>query len=100
MNDIPPSPSPRAAQRLAMLEELAGIGMELARALKVQALAALEPDGAETPKVTTGDPVAMFARVARAVLRTLASSLKPYPSAAVAGSASSVPAGGAFSTAL
>ena len=72
MHDAPPSPSPRAAQRLAMLEELAGIGMELARALKVQALAALEPDGAEAPRVTTGDPVAMFARVARAVRQTVA----------------------------
>lgn len=63
----------RAAQRLAMLQELSEIGMELARGLRTQALAAPEAqDEAPTPKVTPGDPVLMFTRVARAVRQTLA----------------------------
>lgn len=73
MSDDTPAPDDRPARRLAMLEELAELGMELARALKVQALAALEPEGAEAAaKVTPGDPVLMFTRVARAVRQTLA----------------------------
>ena len=75
MSDTPPSPPPdaRAAQRMAMLQELGEMGMELARALKAQALAALEPEADDSaPKVTSGDPVLMFTRVARAIRQTVA----------------------------
>lgn len=66
----------RAQKRMEMLDELAGLGMQLARALSAQALAALDPDAPEAPKVTTGDPVAMFTRVARAVRQTVALELR------------------------
>ena len=55
-----------------MLRELGEMGMDLARALKAQALSALDPDAPEAPKVTDSDPVLMFTRVARAVRQTLA----------------------------
>jgi hypothetical protein len=67
-----PSAEDRAARQMAMLRELAELGMELARALGAQALAELNPDETDTPKVTTADPVAMFTRVARAVRQTVA----------------------------
>jgi hypothetical protein len=58
----------RAARRLRLLEELAEIGMELARALK---------PGAEADKTTAGespgkDPAAVFAPLSRAIRLTLA----------------------------
>lgn len=69
-----PSAEDRAARQMAMLRELAELGMELARALGAQALAKLSPadETQDTPKVTTADPVAMFTRVARAVRQTVA----------------------------
>ncbi|HEX4260622.1 MAG TPA: hypothetical protein VHY76_05940, partial [Acetobacteraceae bacterium] len=86
MNAIPPAPSTdpeRTARHLAMLRELAEIGMALARALGEQALAALEapatPDAAApqaeaTPQPSTArtDPGLAFARVARAVRQCIA----------------------------
>ncbi len=81
MNAIPPSPpSPdeaaaRTARHLAMLEELATIGMALARALGEQALRALDPPapGAPAdPPPGRGDPTLAFTRIARAVRQTIA----------------------------
>lgn len=72
----PPSAAERARKRMDMLDELAGLGMELARALSAQALAALDPDAPEAPKITNSDPVAMFTRVARAVRQTVALELR------------------------
>ena len=71
-----PSAEALAAQRMAMLRELGEMGMELARALKAQALAQLDPQAPDAPKVTDGDPVLMFTRVARAVRQTLALELR------------------------
>jgi hypothetical protein len=78
----------RAERRLRMLEELAQIGMNLARALERQALAAADPvdpaepaapDAAEasasrapTPNTPAGDPSVAFARISRAIRLTLA----------------------------
>jgi hypothetical protein len=69
-----PSAADRAARQMAMLRELAELGMELARALGAQALAELSPadETPDAPKVTTADPVLMFTRVARAVRQTVA----------------------------
>jgi hypothetical protein len=63
------------AELVSALRELREIGMELARALRVQALAAMappEPGSESARQVTQGDPVAMFTRVARAVRMTVA----------------------------
>jgi hypothetical protein len=71
----------RAERRLAMLEELAQIGMDLARALGRQALAGAEPtapdaeastDGSATPITPAADPSVAFARISRAIRLTLA----------------------------
>jgi hypothetical protein len=67
-----PSAEDRSARQMAMLRELAELGMELARALGAQALAELNPQDTDTPKVTTADPVLTFTRVARAVRQTVA----------------------------
>jgi hypothetical protein len=84
MNAIPPDPeqAERTARHLAMLRELAEIGMALARALGQQALAALEAPAPEAPETAPSDPVHPapvrpdpglgFARVARAVRQTIA----------------------------
>ncbi|HEX4261970.1 MAG TPA: hypothetical protein VHY76_12810, partial [Acetobacteraceae bacterium] len=84
MNAIPPTPpeetaAERTARHLAMLRELAGIGMALARALGEQALAALAPPAPETPEPAPApappsrtDPGLAFARVTRAVRQTIA----------------------------
>jgi hypothetical protein len=57
----------RAERRLRWLEELAEIGMELARALRPRA------DADETPDKTTGkDPATAFAPLSRAIRLTLA----------------------------
>jgi hypothetical protein len=72
----PPSAADRARKRMDMLDELASLGMDLARALSAQALSALDPDAPDTPKVTTSDPVLMFTRVARAVRQTVALELR------------------------
>jgi hypothetical protein len=77
---LDPSPGPDAnpapeaqAELVAALRELREIGMEMARALRVQALAAMAPDpeGASPAQVTQADPVLMFTRVARAVRMTV-----------------------------
>jgi hypothetical protein len=75
----------RAERRLRMLDELAQIGMNLARALERQALAAADPaeptaqgaaeasaDRAPTPITPAGDPSVAFARISRAIRLTLA----------------------------
>ncbi len=88
MNAIPPARDQepdreRTARHLAMLRELAEIGMALARAIGEQALAALEapatpdpaapqaeaPDPQSPPRT---DPGLAFARVARAVRQCIA----------------------------
>ncbi|HEX4742521.1 MAG TPA: hypothetical protein VH353_14440 [Caulobacteraceae bacterium] len=73
MSDALPAESPdpaiaRAEQRLSLLRELAEIGMDLARALHREALAA-EPAAPETP---AADPAGAFARLSRAIRLTLA----------------------------
>ncbi len=86
MNAIPPArdrPDPeRTARHLAMLRELAEIGMALARAIGEQALAALEapppdpetpqPEAPPSPAPNRADPGLAFARVARAVRQCIA----------------------------
>ncbi len=84
MNAIPPTPpeepaAERTARHLAMLRELAEIGMALARALGQQALAALAPPAAETPEPAPAptppsriDPGLAFARIARVVRQIIA----------------------------
>jgi hypothetical protein len=76
----------RAEWRLRMIEELAEIGMDLARDLHRQALAAADPaepaaaDTAETPTTSSArraaipgdEPAAAFARLSRAVRLSLA----------------------------
>src|ERR1700751_1250440 len=61
----------RAARRLQMLSELAGIGMEIARALQRRMPGAMGsgPEAASAGDSALGLP---FARVARAVRQTLA----------------------------
>jgi hypothetical protein len=73
MQSAPPAPAldALAAQQMAALGELRDLAMNLARALAAQARAAIEPGAPEAPQVTAGDPVAMFARVARAVRQTI-----------------------------
>jgi hypothetical protein len=82
MNAIPPIPpeepaAERTVRHLAMLRELAEIGMALARALGEHALAALAPPAAETPEPAPAppsriDPGLAFARVARVVRQIIA----------------------------
>ncbi len=82
MNAIPPTPpeeaaAERTARHLAMLRELAEIGMALARALGQQALVALAPPAPETPEPAPAppsriDPGLAFARVARVVRQIIA----------------------------
>ncbi|HEY2051612.1 MAG TPA: hypothetical protein VGH03_19910 [Caulobacteraceae bacterium] len=75
----------RAERRLQLLEELTDIGMNLARALERQVLAAANPakpaapDAAEastgratTPNSPAPDPSVAFARISRAIRLTLA----------------------------
>jgi hypothetical protein len=88
-DDAAPAEAPdpavlRAERRLQLLQELTEIGMNLARALERQALAAADPvdptdpaspDAAEASAsraVTTPDPSVAFARISRAVRLTLA----------------------------
>jgi hypothetical protein len=61
----------RAERRLRMLEELADIGMNLARALERQALAAADPAEPAAPDASA-DPAGAYARISRAVRLTLA----------------------------
>ena len=77
----------RAERRLRILEDLTQIGMNLARALERQALAAADPadpaepaapdaeasaNRAHTPITPARDPSVAFARIARAIRLTLA----------------------------
>jgi hypothetical protein len=76
----------RAERRLQLLEELTDIGMNLARALERQALAAAdriesaepaaldatEASASRGPTPTTPDPSVAFARISRAIRLTLA----------------------------
>ncbi|HEX4261274.1 MAG TPA: hypothetical protein VHY76_09245 [Acetobacteraceae bacterium] len=75
MNAIPPdaeSDAARTARHLAMLRELAEIGMALARALGEQALAAPQAEAPDPPAPPRADPGLAFARVARAVRQCIA----------------------------
>ena len=91
MTDADPAEAPdpviaRAERRLRLLEELSEIGMDLARALCREALAAANPaesaaaetaadvaDLAAAPTATgTRDPANAFARISRAIRLTLA----------------------------
>jgi hypothetical protein len=84
-DDATPAEAPdpavvRAERRLRVLEELTEIGLDLARALHRQALAAADPVGptepaepdAPTPTTPAGDPSVAFARISRAIRLTLA----------------------------
>ena len=72
--EIPPCAccaSSRIARQLAMLQELAEIGMDLARAVRREALA--EPkDGDQAPARSAADYDLALSRIARAVRQTLA----------------------------
>ena len=64
------------AQQLAMLQELAEIGMQMARAVRDEALAPVEPADEDAPKPPSrfgsGDLGLVYSRIARAVRQTLA----------------------------
>ena len=66
----------RRARQLAMLQELAEIGMQVARAVRDEALAPVEPAEMDAPKPASrfggGDLGLVYSRVARAVRLTLA----------------------------
>ena len=74
----------RAERRLQMIEELAQIGMDLARALHRQAMAPIEPTDSANSTATDAseaspsradsafDPSVAFARISRAIRMTLA----------------------------
>lgn len=67
----------RTARQLAMLQELAEIGMQIARAVRDEALVSAEPadeDGAPRPpsRFGNGDLGLVYSRVARAVRQTVA----------------------------
>jgi hypothetical protein len=70
----------RAERRLQVLEELTKIGLDLARGLHRQALAAADPvdptepaaPDAPAPITPAGDPSVAFARISRAIRLTLA----------------------------
>jgi hypothetical protein len=63
----------RTERQLAMLQELAEIGMQIARAVREEALARAEPADADAPsRFGTGDLGLIYSRVARAVRQTLA----------------------------
>jgi hypothetical protein len=71
--EVPDPAILRAERRLRLLEELAEIGMDLARTLRREAVAAAEPEEAAAPeKSARGDPADAFARLSRAVRLTLA----------------------------
>jgi hypothetical protein len=65
------------AQQLAMLQELAEIGMQMARAVRDEALAPVEPADEDAPtkppsRFGSGDLGLVYSRIARAVRQTLA----------------------------
>jgi hypothetical protein len=64
------------AQQLAMLQELAEIGMQMARAVRDEALAPAEPADEDAPRPASrfgnGDLGLVYSRIARAVRQTLA----------------------------
>ena len=65
----------RTARQLAMLQELAEIGMQIARAVRDEVVARAERAAIEdppTPRLGGGDPGLVYSRVARAVRQTLA----------------------------
>ena len=63
----------RIARQLAMLQELAEIGMDLARAVRREALAEPKDDGApKTPTRSAADYDLALSRIARTVRQTLA----------------------------
>jgi hypothetical protein len=62
----------RAARRLAVLGELAEIGLALARSLGRQVADAAAAEPAGRPRPSGGDPALAFSRIARAVRLTLA----------------------------
>lgn len=66
----------RTARQLAMLQELAEIGMQMARAVRDEALAPGEPASDEASKPPsrfgTGDLGLVYSRIARAVRQTVA----------------------------
>jgi hypothetical protein len=67
-----PQPPDRAAERFAMLRELADIGMEIARALQNEVRARAEPLEAAEPPQSVAELGLAFSRVSRAVRQTLA----------------------------
>jgi hypothetical protein len=64
----------RAERHLRLLQELAEIGMDIARAVRAEALAAVDDDAAAPAPSRFGrsDPGLVFSRIARAVRQTLA----------------------------
>jgi len=65
----------RAARQLAMLQELAEIGMQIARAVRDEALALAAPADEDAPprsRFGNGDLGLVYSRVARAVRQTVA----------------------------
>jgi len=66
----------RQARQLAVLQELAEIGMQMARALRDEALARAEAEAPAEPaprsRFGAADPALQFSRIAKAVRQTLA----------------------------
>jgi hypothetical protein len=78
VTDAAPTETPnpailRAERRLRLLEELAEIGMDLARTLRREALAVADPAESAAPETSaTNDPAGAFVRLSRAIRLTLA----------------------------
>jgi hypothetical protein len=72
----PDDPEARTARQLAMLQELAEIGMQIARAVRDEALATDAPVDDEAPERSSrfgnGDLGLVYSRIARAVRQTVA----------------------------
>jgi hypothetical protein len=73
---VPDDPEGRTARQLAMLQELAEIGMQIARAVRDEALATDAPADDDAPKRPSrfgnGDLGLVYSRIARAVRQTVA----------------------------
>ena len=71
MDEIDPALA-RKERCLQVLQELTEIGMEIARALKAEALARVEAEPAVAPRFAKADLGLVFSRIAKAVRQTVA----------------------------
>jgi hypothetical protein len=70
--DAAPPPESRAERHLRLLQELAEIGMDIARAVRAEAVAEADAGEAAPSRFGRAEPGLVFSRIARAVRQTLA----------------------------